>query len=316
MPKVAFVFPGQGAQYVGMGKDLYNALPEISATFDKADNILGIRLKDIMFEGPADKLCETEITQPAIVTMSIAIYRYIERRGFRPDITAGLSLGEYSALVAAEALGFEDALTIVRKRGRFMQDAVALGVGAMAAVLGLERQQVIECCRAASADGIVEAANFNCPGQVVISGEIKAVEKAIQIAKEKGAKRALLLPVSAPFHCSMLEPALLRLAEELKHINIKNARIPVVANVNAREEIWSEDIAANLVAQVSKPVLWEDTVRNMIAAGVTTFIEIGPGKALTGFIKKIDKTVKTYNIEDLVSLENTMVQLEGLKCCG
>lgn len=316
MQKLAFVFPGQGAQYVGMGKDLYHALPEISAVFDKADRVLGIGLKEIMFEGPADRLCETEITQPAVLTVSTAIFRYINRCGFNPDITAGLSLGEYSALVAAGALEFEDALRVVRKRGRFMQNAVGLGLGAMAAIIGLNRQQVIECCKLASATGVVEAANFNCPGQVVISGETEAVEKAVQIAKEMGAKRALLLPVSAPFHCSLLEPVQHLLAQELDHIKIQNARIPVVTNVNAREEVMSQDIKANLIAQVSRPVLWEDGVRNMIAAGVTTFVEVGPGKALTGFIKRIDKTVRTYNIEDLGSLENTLAQLEGLRCCG
>ncbi|MBA1333818.1 MAG: Malonyl CoA-acyl carrier protein transacylase [Firmicutes bacterium] len=314
MGKLAFVFPGQGAQYVGMGKDLYCAFPEIRELMDRAGVVLGYDLKEIMFEGPADKLAETENTQPAIVTMSAAILSVLEKEGVKPDIAAGLSLGEYSALVSAGVMEFDDAVVLVRKRGRFMQEAVPIGKGTMAAILGLEKQEVIECCREASGYGVVEAANYNCPGQVAISGEVKAVERAVEIAKEKGAKRAVVLPVSAPFHCSMLKPAGEKLAVELSKVKIKDASIPVVANVNAREENCSAEIIDNLIKQVSSPVLWEDSIRRMIENGVDVFVEIGPGKALTGFIRKISKEVKTFNIDDIKSLESTLMDLEGIKC--
>lgn len=314
MGKLAFVFPGQGAQYVGMGKDLHFAFPEIRQLIDRAGDVLGYDLKEIMFEGPVGKLAETENTQPAIVAMSAAILSVLEKEGVKPDFAAGLSLGEYSALVSAGVMEFDDAVVLVAKRGRFMQEAVPLGKGTMAAILGLENQEVIECCMEASGYGVVEATNFNCPGQVAISGEVKAVERAVEIAKAKGAKRAVVLPVSAPFHCSMLKPAGEKLAVELSKVEIKDAGIPVVANVNARVENYSAEIIDNLIRQVSSPVLWEDSVRNMIENDVDVFVEIGPGKALTGFIRKISKEVRTFNIDDIKSLERTLMDLEGIKC--
>lgn len=314
MVKIAFIFPGQGAQYVGMGKDLYENLPNVAQVFDRADHALGFSIKDLCFEGPEEKLKETENTQPAILTMSIAIMEEMTARGIKPDVTAGLSLGEYASLVTAGALEFEDAVKLVKKRGKYMQEAVPLGVGTMAAIMGLNREDVLECCQQSSGDGIVEAANFNCPGQIVISGEIEAVEKAVEIAREKGARKAVVLPVSAPFHCEMLESAGKKLADALAEINVKNASIPVISNVNAIEELDSSQIADNLVKQVSRPVLWEDSVVRMLDIGVDIFIELGPGKTLTSFLKKINRNAKVYNVGDMKTLEKTLSNLEEAEC--
>jgi len=310
--KIAFVFPGQGAQYVGMGKDLYDNYAETRELFDRADEILANGIKSMCFEGPEEELKKTENTQPAILLVSVAAMRVLQRYGIHPDMVAGLSLGEYSALVAASSITFEDALPLVMKRGRFMQQAVPLGHGSMAAVLGLERQKVEECCNLASDVGVVEPANYNCPGQIVISGHVAAVEKACAIAKEMGAKRIVPLAVSAPFHCSLLKPAGEALQKELDGIDIKDPQIPVISNVEALPVRDAAHIRKLLVQQVSSPVRWEDSVRYMISQGIEVFIEVGPGKVLTGFLKKISPEVRGYNVGDIKSLEATLKELGGM----
>ena len=314
MGKVAFIFPGQGAQYIGMGKDLYQEFPEAAGVFDRADRALGFNLTGIIFEGPEGKLIETEITQPAITTVSAAILEIIKKHGLRPDMAAGLSLGEYSALIATGSLEFEDAVALVHKRGKLMQNAVPVNTGTMAAIIGLDKELVEECCRRASNQGVVEPANYNCNCQTAISGETKAVAAAVEMAKAMGARRAVMLPVSAPFHCSLLRPVEEKLEKALEGIEIMDAVIPVIANVTATEETRSDLIKGNLVKQVSRPVLWEESVKRMIELGADTFVEIGPGKTLTGFVKKIDKGVRVLNIENLESLNNALLELEGVKC--
>lgn len=303
MGKLAFVFPGQGAQYVGMGKDIAEKYKSADAIFNEASVALGFDIKKMIFEGSEEDLKITENTQPAILTTSIACMQPLLEMGIRPDVTAGLSIGEYSAFVTAGAFSFKDAVKLVKKRGKYMQEAVPLGVGTMAAIIGLESNDVINACKEASDIGVVEPANFNCPGQIVIAGEIKAVDKAIEICNQKGAKKAVKLQVSAPFHCSMIKPAGEKLASELENVQINSLLIPVVSNVTAQYITDSSCIKELLIKQVSTSVLWEDSVKTMINDGVDTFVEIGPGKTLTGFIKRISKTVKTYNIENLESLD-------------
>lgn len=311
MGKVAFLFPGQGAQYVGMGKDIYEKYPKAAEVFKKANESLGIDIKKMCFEGPEDELIKTENTQPAILTTSIALLKVIEDEfGLEADVTAGLSLGEYCSLVYSGAIDFEEAVRTVKKRGKFMQEAVPVGKGTMAAIIGLEREDVEVIINEASSAGIVEGANYNCPGQIVISGEINAVEKACELAKEKGAKRALILPVSAPFHCQMLEPAGVKLNKELEGITISPMKKKVISNVTANYIEDETQIKDLLTRQVSKSVLWQGSIELMLKDGVETFIEIGPGKSITGFIKKTVKKhkeykdkVKTYNVEDIDSLE-------------
>lgn len=309
MGKVAFLFSGQGAQSVGMGKQIAEAYKSADTIFDQASEVLGFDIKKMIFEGDDETLKITENTQPCIVTTSIACLQPLLEKGIKPDVVAGLSLGEYSAHVAAGTISIGEAVALVRKRGKYMQEAVPLGVGAMAAILGLENDKVVEVCKEASSTGIVEPANFNCPGQVVVAGEVKAVEKAIELAKDKGAKRAMMLPVSAPFHCSLLKPAGEKLAAELEKIELKDMKIPVVTNVTAEYILDKSKVKDLLIRQVSSPVYFEESVRKMIDDGVDTFIEIGPGKTLIGFVKKINKDVKTLNVEDLESLNNTLKEL-------
>ncbi len=317
MSKIAFVFPGQGAQYVGMGKDVFEKYPNAAKVFEKANQSLGLDIKTICFEGPKEELVKTENTQPAILTTCIALLKVLEDAGIEADVTAGLSLGEYASLVYSGALEFEDAVKLVKKRGKYMQDAVPMGKGTMAAIIGLDRDTVNEVVKEAGKIGIVEGANYNCPGQIVISGEVDAVEKACEIADEKGAAKALKLSVSAPFHCKMLEPAGVKLNQELENITIKPMNKKVIANVNAKYIEDENDIKELLIKQVSKSVLWEDTIELMLKDGVETFIEIGPGKSITGFIKKIlrknkqykDK-VSTYNVEDVKSLEELIEKMK------
>jgi len=309
MGKIAFVFPGQGAQAVGMGKQICDNFKSAMDVFEEASESLGFDVKKMVFEGDIETLKITENTQPTILTTSIACLMPLIEKGIKPDIVAGLSLGEYSALVAAGTISFKEAVALVKKRGKYMQEAVPIGVGTMAAILGLENQDVIDCCKEASSEGIVEPANFNCPGQVVVAGEIKAVEKAVELSKAKGAKRSMVLPVSAPFHCSMLKPAGEKLAAELANISLNDIKYPLVTNVTAEVITDSNKVKDLLIRQVSSPVLWENSVRTMLENGVDTFIEIGPGKALSGFVKKISKEVRVFNVEDMDSLNKTFQEL-------
>lgn len=306
MPKIACIFPGQGAQYPGMGKEIAENYSEAMRVFELASERLGIDMKKLCFEGDEEELKKTENTQPSILTTSVAILEVLKLKGIEPTVVAGLSLGEYSALVASKAIKFEDAVALVKKRGKYMQEAVPAGEGTMAAVLGLERQSVMECLQAASGYGVVEAANFNCPGQIVIAGHTKAVEKACTLLKEKGARRAIMLPVSAPFHSSLLKPAGEKLAKELEQVEIVDSELPVISNVDAQVVIDRNEIKKRLIEQVSNSVLWEDSIRRMIDMGVDTFIEVGPGRSLSAFIKKIDKSLYVYNVEDMESLEYTI----------
>ncbi|QSF47230.1 ACP S-malonyltransferase [Paenibacillus tianjinensis] len=307
MGKIAFVFPGQGAQAVGMGKDVYNALPQSRAVFEKGDEVLGFPLSQLVFEGPDSELKQTVNTQPALVTTSVAYLEALSGRGLSPDYVAGHSLGEYSALVAADVLTYEDAVKLVRLRGRFMEEAVPGGQGAMAAVLGAEREALAELCRSISAEGsTVELANVNCPGQIVVSGSQAGVDGVVQRVKEAGGKRAIPLEVSGPFHSSMMKEAAERLAAELKSITFNAPSVPVIVNVTASPVTDPEEIRELLVRQVFSPVLWQDSVEWLIAAGVDTFVEIGSGSVLAGLIRKIDKNVKVININSLESLETAL----------
>ncbi|MEC0241532.1 ACP S-malonyltransferase [Paenibacillus dokdonensis] len=306
MGKTAFVFPGQGAQSVGMGKDFYEAVPASRDIIDRADNALGFSLSSLMFEGPDSELKKTYNTQPALLTASTAALAALREKGITPDYVAGHSLGEYSALVASGVLSFEDAVAIVRARGEYMEAAVPGGQGAMAAVLGADRAALKELCRSITESGqLVELANINCPGQIVVSGSKEGVAAAGERVKEAGGKRAIPLEVSGPFHSSLMKEAALRLADKLGAVSFQEPSIPVVANVTARPAESAENIRGLLVEQVYSPVLWEDTVAYLIAEGVDTFVEIGPGNVLTGLIKKMDKTVKLINVNTLESLSES-----------
>ncbi|MFD1952711.1 ACP S-malonyltransferase [Paenibacillus thailandensis] len=305
MSKTAFVFPGQGAQAVGMGKDVYDAVEASRSVFERADEVLGFKLSDIIFGGPDETLKQTVNTQPALLTVSAALLKALEGKGLRPDYVAGHSLGEYSALVAAGSLSFEDAVKTVRARGEFMEQAVPGGQGAMAAVLGAEREALASLCAAVSSEGAshtVELANVNCPGQIVVSGAAAGVQAIVERGKEAGAKRVVPLEVSGPFHSSLMKPAAEKLAEVLKGVTVHDAAVPVVANVTARPVTDASEIRGLLVEQVYSPVLWEDTVRYLIEQGVDTFVEIGSGTVLAGLIKKVDKSVKIVSVNSLESL--------------
>lgn len=311
MRKIAFVFPGQGAQYVGMGEELAKEYPVAKKVFEDASEALGYDMEALCFASSVEELKQTEKTQPSILTASIAAYEVLLEKGIKPEGVAGLSLGEYSALVATGAVDFKDAVKVVKQRGKYMQDEVPAGVGAMAAVLGLAGDLVEEACKEASDAGIVEPANYNCPGQLVIAGEVKAVEAGAEKCREKGAKKVVMLPVSAPFHTSMLKGAGVKLASELEGLAFNELTYPLVANVTADYVASKDDVKNLLIDQVSSPVMWENSIKKMVEDGFNTFIEIGPGKALSKFIKKISREVEIYNVEDIKSLEKTLEKLNG-----
>ena len=300
---IAFVFPGQGAQKVGMGRSLAAAFPICRETFEEADAALGESLSALCFDGPDDRLMLTENTQPAILAMSTAAARLASLHGLTPAFAAGHSLGEYSAHVAAGTLSFADALRTVRRRGRYMQEAVPVGSGGMAAILGLDADGVARACAEAAQGQVVTPANLNAPGQIVIAGHAEAVARAGERAKALGAKRAIPLAVSAPFHCPLMKPAGDRLAPELRALHSHDPAFPVVANVDAEPKRTAADAIEALVRQVSSPVRWEDVVRRLIADGARTFVELGPGAVLAGLIKKIDRSVTVVSVEDEKGLE-------------
>ncbi|WP_134700339.1 ACP S-malonyltransferase [Ammoniphilus sp. YIM 78166] len=304
MAKVALIFPGQGSQYVGMGKEALEKSSAAAAVFAKADKALGLPLTQLCLEGPEEQLKLTVNTQPAILTTSVALLEWLrEKQAITPAFVAGHSLGEYSALVAAGALSFEDAVVAVRARGQYMEEAVPAGVGAMAAILGMDRDKLHAICEEISSNGTpVQLANLNSPGQIVISGSAEGVGAASDEAKKQGAKRAIPLNVSGPFHSSLLQPASEQLKSKLSGISISDASVPVVANVSARELTKAEDIFTSLVEQVSSPVLWEDSVMYMSEQGVDTYIEVGPGTVLAGLVKKIDRNAKVFSVQDEASL--------------
>lgn len=307
--KTAFVFPGQGSQEVGMGKELAEAFPESRAVFEEADAALGFSLSGLCFVGPEGDLQLTSNTQPAILTASIAAHRALAVRGVVADFVAGHSLGEYSALVAAGSLTLRDAVTTVRRRGEYMQEAVPVGEGAMAAILGLDLPAIEKACAAAAQGQVVSAANVNSPGQVVIAGHTAAVDRASEACKAAGAKRAVRLPVSAPFHCALMMPAQTRLAPELAALPFADPAVPLVNNVDARVVTTAAECREGLVRQVSAPVRWQGCIETLVAEGVSTFIEIGPGQVLSGLIKRIAKGARAFSVEDPASLEATAAAL-------
>lgn len=307
--KIAYLFPGQGAQYVGMGLELYEQSPAARAIFDVARETLGFELIDAIFYGPEEKLMLTEFTQPAILTVSVAIYRVLEEYGFKAAGFAGLSLGEYSALVAAKAINFAEALPLVQKRGIYMQEAVPSGEGSMTAIMGLEREKVEDICRRASSEGLVAPANYNCPGQIVISGQTAALARAVELASRAGAKKISKLKVSAPFHCSLLQPVEARLAGELNKIEVSQPSVPVVFNVSAKIASQPDEIKRNLINQVSNPIQWELSIRALIAAGINCFIGIGPGNSLSRLMKRIAPEMQAFSVEKFADLEN----LDGVR---
>ena len=310
---VAFLFPGQGSQAVGMGKELAERYPVAKRVFEEADHVLGYKLSQICFEGPEDQLRLTEITQPAILTASVAAWRVLNEKGVKPDFVAGHSLGEYSAHVAAGTISFADAARTVRNRGKYMQEAVPVGVGAMAAIVGMDLDKVTALCRDASQGQVCEPANVNSPEQIAISGHAAAVERATKLANERGAKLAKMLPVSAPFHCSLMKPAQDRLAADLHAMTFLDPAVPVACNVDAELVEDADRSRDALIRQVTGSVKWEQGMRLLITKGVQAFVEVGPGRVLCGLMRQIERSKTCLTVGDEASLQKTLEQLAKVK---
>ncbi len=308
-PQIAFLFPGQGSQAVGMGKELAEKYPVARQTFEEADEALGYKLSQLCFAGPEEKLRMTEITQPAILAASVAAWRVLHEKGVSPSFVAGHSLGEYSAHVAAGTLNFPDAVRTVRNRGKYMQEAVPVGVGAMAAILGMDLEKVTAVCKDAAQGQVCEPANINSSEQIVISGDAAAVERATKLASERGAKRAIMLSVSAPFHCSLMKPAQDRLAVDLGSLKLQKPSVPVACNVDAAAIEDADSARDALVRQVTGSVKWDQSMRTVIGKGAQIFVEVGPGKVLSGLMRQIDRSKTCLNVGDEASLNKTLEQL-------
>jgi [acyl-carrier-protein] S-malonyltransferase len=311
--RIAFLFPGQGSQTVGMGKELAEKYPIARQTFEEADHVLGYRLSDICWTGPEEKLRLTEITQPAILATSVAAWRVLDEKGLSPHIVAGHSLGEYAAHCAAGTLDFGEALRTVRNRGKYMQEAVPVGVGAMAAILGMDVGKVDRVCQDAARGEVCEPANINSPEQIVISGHAAAIERAVKLASDRGAKKAKTLPVSAPFHCSLMKPAQDRLAADLSSLPFNTPRVPVACNVDAAIVNDADASRDALIRQVTGSVKWDESIRLLIREGISTFIEVGPGKVLWGLMRQIDRGPTSLYVGDEASLQKTMEQFAATK---
>jgi len=313
MGKVAFMFPGQASQYPGMGKELAEQYPAARAVFEEADNALGFSISKMCFEGNEDELKLTANTQPAILTVSVAAYRVVAEKGLAPDYVAGHSLGEYSALVAVGALDFSDAVRLVRKRGQYMQDAVPAGLGGMAAIMGISPAVVQDACKRAAMGEICTPANLNSPEQTVISGHASAVKRAVEIASQLGAKRSMMLAVSAPFHSALMMPAQEKLEKDLRATSFNDLQVPLVTNVDADTIRKGDEAREALVRQVTMPVRWQESMRLLLDEGVNTFLEVGPGKVLTGLMRQIERSVASLNVEDEKSLQATVEKIAGAK---
>ena len=307
--QIAFIFPGQASQYPGMGRALATNFPEAQEVFTKVSKILGFSIEKFCFHGKAEDLQLTEITQPAILTVSIAAATVLTLRGIKPHFVAGHSLGEYSALVVAGALSLSDAVQTVRKRGKYMQEAVPVGDGAMAAILGLKIHEVNALCHDSAQGEVLTPANLNSPGQIVISGSSQAVQRATALASQWGAKRAILLPVSAPFHSPLMQPAQEKLEKDLNKIDFSDLQVPLVNNVDAIEIRYKSEIANSLLRQVCTPVRWSETIQFLVKKGVGRFVEVGPGRVLSGLVRQNDRSVKLFNVEDTESLEKIVTAM-------
>lgn len=312
--KLAFVFPGQGSQHVGMGKSLYENFDEVKTLYKEASDALGYDIADLSFNGPAEELNKTHRTQPCLFAASMAVYTVLKAKGIKPSVVAGHSLGEYSALVASSVFSFRDAVKLTEKRGQLMQQAVPEGKGLMAAILGLDKDKVNEICSSVRS-GYAAPANYNCPGQIVISGEREAVEEAMKLLKGAGAKRAIPLAVSVPSHCALMENASRALSEflSLENIGMNAPSIPVVSNADATFLNNAETIKVSLIKQINSPVLWEDSIKTIVNSGINTFVETGPGKVLSGLIKRIEPEAVIFNVEDMESLEKTVAGLKEIE---